>query len=145
MTSDTPQHGSGSPETPSPLDPGAQPAAAAPPVPPPVSPAPVPPPVSPAPVPPPVSPAPETALEETPGRSKTKRSTRRLVTEYALTAVVALVVAFFVQAYVVKPYRVPTPSMATTIQPGDRVLIDRFLFDSREIDRGDIKIGRAHV
>jgi len=49
-------------------------------------------------------------------------------------------VAFFVQAYVVKPYRVPTPSMATTIQPGDRVLIDRFLYDSRDIGRDDIVV-----
>jgi len=71
---------------------------------------------------------------------KSKRSTRRLLIEYALTALVALVVAFFVQAYVVKPYRVPTPSMATTIQPGDRVLIDRFLFDDREIERDDIVV-----
>lgn len=73
-------------------------------------------------------------------KRRSKPSTRRLLVEYALTALVALVVAFFVQAYIVKPYRVPTPSMATTIQPGDRVLIDRFLFDSREIKRDDIVV-----
>lgn len=91
-------------------------------------------------VPPSVSPSAQTVPQAAPSRRKSKRSTRRLLIEYALTALVALVVAFFVQAYVVKPYRVPTPSMATTIQPGDRVLIDRFLFDDRDIDRDDIVV-----
>jgi signal peptidase I len=77
---------------------------------------------------------------QAPRLRKAKRSPRRLLIEYAATAVVALVVAFLVQAYVVKPYRVPTPSMATTIQPGDRVLIDRLLFDSRSIGRSDIVV-----
>jgi signal peptidase I len=69
-----------------------------------------------------------------------KRSLRRLIVEYAATAVIALTIAFLVQAYVVKPYRVPTPSMATTIQPGDRVLIDRLLYDQRDVGRGDIVV-----
>jgi signal peptidase I len=77
---------------------------------------------------------------EATARAKRSRSGRRLVVEYALTAVVAIVVAFVVQAYIVKPYRVPTPSMATTIQPGDRVLIDRLLYDSRDVERGDIVV-----
>ncbi len=91
-------------------------------------------------VPPSVSPSSRAVPEAASTRRKSKRSTRRLLIEYGLTAVVALVVAFFVQAYVVKPYRVPTPSMATTIQPGDRVLIDRLLFDDREIERDDIVV-----
>jgi len=91
-------------------------------------------------VPPPVSPPSQAVPEAASTRRKSKRSTKRLLIEYGLTAVVALVVAFIVQAYVVKPYRVPTPSMATTIQPGDRVLIDRFLFDDREIERDDIVV-----
>lgn len=83
------------------------------------------------------------APEAEPARSapkKAKRSPRRLLVEYALTALVALVAAFLVQAYVVKPYRVPTPSMATTIESGDRVLVDRLLFDRRDIARDDIVV-----
>lgn len=91
-------------------------------------------------VPPSMSPSAQAAPEAVSTQRKPKRSTRRLLIEYALTALVALVVAFFVQAYVVKPYRVPTPSMATTIQPGDRVLIDRFLFDDRDVKRDDIVV-----
>jgi signal peptidase I len=90
-------------------------------------------------------PAPESPVQTEPApeataQARRKRSGRRLAVEYALTAIVAIVVAFIVQAYVVKPYRVPTPSMATTIQPGDRVLIDRLLYDRRDIERGDIVV-----
>ncbi len=84
---------------------------------------------------------PEPEAESTrPAAKKAKRSPRRLLIEYALTALVALVAAFLVQAYVVKPYRVPTPSMETTIESGDRVLVDRLLFDRRDIARDDIVV-----
>ena len=42
------------------------------------------------------------------------------------------------QAYIVKPYRVPTPSMANTVKAGERVLIDRTVYHYRSIRRGDI-------
>jgi len=133
VTPDTPQHGpeaaASGPQEPAiePAAPSAQTPAAEPAGPPPI-------------VAPPVSPSTPAAPGAASARRKSKRSTRRLLVEYALTALVALVVAFFVQAYVVKPYRVPTPSMATTIQPGDRVLIDRFLFDDRDLQRDDIVV-----
>jgi signal peptidase I len=72
--------------------------------------------------------------------ARPRRSTSRVFFDYALTAALAIAVALVVQAYVIKPYRVPTPSMANTIQPGDRVLIDRVLYGHRTIDRGDIVV-----
>ncbi len=60
-----------------------------------------------------------------------------------MTVVVAIVIALVVQAYVVKPYRVPTPSMANTVRAGDRVLIDRVLYGHRDIERGDIVVFRG--
>jgi signal peptidase I len=64
----------------------------------------------------------------------------RTFIEYALTVVVAIVIALVVQAYIIKPYRVPTPSMANTVRAGDRVLIDRVLYGHRDIQRGDIVV-----
>ncbi len=62
----------------------------------------------------------------------------RVALEYAVTAAVAVALAFLVQAYIVKPYRVPTPSMANTVKAGERVLIDRTVYHYRSIRRGDI-------
>ena len=62
----------------------------------------------------------------------------RVALDYAVTAAVAVALAFLVQAYVVKPYRVPTPSMANTVKAGERVLIDRTVYHYRSIRRGDI-------
>ena len=56
---------------------------------------------------------------------------------------VAIAIALVVQAYIVKPFRVPTPSMANTVHAGDRVLIDRVLYGHREIQRGDIVVFRG--
>jgi signal peptidase I len=69
---------------------------------------------------------------------KARHSRSRTLLEYAFTVAVAIVIALAVQAYVVKPYRVPTPSMANTVRAGDRVLIDRVLYGHRDIERGDI-------
>ena len=44
----------------------------------------------------------------------------------AFTIGLALVLALAVQAYAVKPYRIPSPSMEPTLHVGDRVLVNRF-------------------
>lgn len=46
--------------------------------------------------------------------------------ELVLTVALALVLALSVQAYAVKPYRIPSESMEPTLKPGDRVLVNRF-------------------
>lgn len=70
--------------------------------------------------------------------TKPRHSRTRTLLEYAVTVAVAIVIALAVQAYIVKPYRVPTPSMANTVRAGDRVLIDRILYGHRDVQRGDI-------
>jgi signal peptidase I len=74
---------------------------------------------------------------------KPHHSRSRTLLEYAVTVVVAIVIALAVQAYIIKPYRVPTPSMANTVRAGDRVLIDRILYSHRDIERGDIVVFRG--
>jgi signal peptidase I len=53
----------------------------------------------------------------------------RTVLETAVTLAIALAIAWLAQAFVIKPYRVPTPSMVPTLLPGDRVLADRLTLD----------------
>ena len=42
-----------------------------------------------------------------------------------MLAVVAIAVALLIQAFLVKPYRIPSESMENTLLIGDRVLVDR--------------------
>ena len=64
------------------------------------------------------------------------------VLEYAGIAVVAVLVALAVQAWLIKPYRIPSESMLDTLRPGDRVLVNRFVYHLREPERGDVVVFR---
>jgi signal peptidase I len=58
-----------------------------------------------------------------------------------LTLAIALGLAFAVQAYAVKPYKIPSGSMEPTLHIGDRVLVNRL---SRHLG-SDPKIGQITV
>ena len=64
------------------------------------------------------------------------------VLEYVAVVVVAVLVALAVQAWVVKPYRIPSGSMLDTLRPGDRVLVNRVVYHLREPQRGDVIVFR---
>lgn len=57
-------------------------------------------------------------------------------------AVVAVVIALLLQAYVVKPCRIPSESMANTLRHGDRVLVNRLAHHLSEPRRGDVVVFR---
>lgn len=63
---------------------------------------------------------------------------RRLVRDVLLPVMVAIVLAFIIQALIAKPYEIPTDSMVPTIQPNDRVIANRVIYRFRPIERGDI-------
>ena len=60
--------------------------------------------------------------------------------DYGLVAVVAIALALVVQAFVVKPYRIPSESMAATLVPRDRVLVNRVVYRLHAPGRGDIVV-----
>lgn len=53
------------------------------------------------------------------------RSLMRSVVELAATVAIAIALAILIQAFVVKPYRIPSPSMVPTLTIGQRVLVNR--------------------
>ncbi len=81
-------------------------------------------------------------MSEAPSGEDAKRrpSGRRLLVEYGSILVIALAIAFVLQAFVVKPYRIPTPSMVPTLDKGDRILVARFLYHFTSPSRGDIVV-----
>jgi signal peptidase I len=58
-------------------------------------------------------------------RAKRPKSTVNSVVELVLIILVAVGLAFGIQAWVVKPYRIPSGSMEPTLDVGQRVLVDR--------------------
>jgi signal peptidase I len=69
-----------------------------------------------------------------------QRLRKHPVVDLGITLAVAIGIAFIVQLWVVKPYRVPTASMESTVLIGDRVIAARFLYHLREPARGDIVV-----
>src|SRR5215831_18912512 len=60
-------------------------------------------------------------------RSTTKapKSAVKSVVELVLTVAIAVGLALLIQAFIVKPYRIPSPSMVPTLDVGQRVLTNR--------------------
>jgi signal peptidase I len=62
-------------------------------------------------------------------------------TEVLLTMLVAFALVFgFIRPFVVEAYRIPTESMVPTLEIGDRVLANKFVYRFAEPERGDIVV-----
>src|SRR4051812_15483702 len=64
----------------------------------------------------------------------------RAVVETVVTLAIALLIAYLGQAFIIKPYRVPSGSMLPTLEPGDRVLADRISLRFTDPHRGQIVV-----
>ncbi len=60
--------------------------------------------------------------------------------ELPLLVVVALILALLVKAFVIQAFRIPSGSMEDTLLVGDRVLVNKIVYDFRGINRGDIVV-----
>jgi signal peptidase I len=60
--------------------------------------------------------------------------------ELVLIVAVALGLALGIQAFLVKPYRIPSESMEPTLDVGQRVLVSRFNYKLSDPDRGDVVV-----
>lgn len=89
------------------------------------------------PVPPPEDLPPGAAKDPEPGRAKGGWS---FVSEMAVLIAVALSVALLIKTFVVQPFYIPSPSMTNTLQVGDKILVNKLVYDIRPIGRGDIVV-----
>ena len=87
---------------------------------------------------------PGTPREHRRRRPRRRRGLAGTIIEYAVIVAVAVAVALVVEAYAVKPYVIPTPSMADTVRVNDRVLIDRLTYRFRAVHRGDVVVFTGH-
>jgi signal peptidase I len=79
---------------------------------------------------------------------------KRVALDWIVTIVVAIGIVLAVKAWVVNPYRIPTPSMEPTLHcarpeayceggSSDRVLANRFIYHFRDPRRGEIVVFHA--
>jgi signal peptidase I len=73
-------------------------------------------------------------------RSKEQKSTRGSLIELVMIVAVALGLALGIQAFLVKPFRIPSESMVPTLEIGQRVLVDRVSFRFGDPGRGDVVV-----
>jgi signal peptidase I len=60
--------------------------------------------------------------------------------ELVVIVAVALGLALLIQAFLVKPFRIPSESMVPTLEVGQRVLVDRLTPRFGDYDRGDVVV-----
>jgi signal peptidase I len=65
---------------------------------------------------------------------------RGTILEVVITIGAALLLAFLVQQFLVKPFKIPSGSMENTLRCGDRVLVDRISYRFTDPKRGDIVV-----
>ncbi len=58
--------------------------------------------------------------------------------EYAEALIVAVLLALFIRTFVIQAFVIPSGSMLPTLQIGDYVLVNKFVYRFRAIHRGDI-------
>ena len=69
-----------------------------------------------------------------------KKSAGGSLLELVTIVAVALGLALGIQAFLVKPFRIPSESMVPTLSIGQRVLVDRVSKNFSDYDRGDILV-----
>jgi signal peptidase I len=74
----------------------------------------------------------------TDGTGRKRRRGRSLLTELPILVVVALAIALLIKTFVVQAFFIPTGSMQDTLQRGDKILINKLIYDFRSIEPGDI-------
>ena len=75
---------------------------------------------------------------------------RRALAEWIVVIVVALVAALLIKTFAIQAFYIPSPSMVPTLEPGDRVLVNKLSYDFHSVHIGDIVVfrrppGRHHA
>ena len=65
---------------------------------------------------------------------------RGALLELILIVAIAIGLALVIQAFVVKPYQIPSQSMEPTLDVGQRVLVNRVIYHFSDPDLGDIVV-----
>jgi len=73
-----------------------------------------------------------------PRRKRRRRSRRSALLELLVLGVIAVALTLIIKTYAIQAFFIPSGSMENTLEVGDRVLINKLVYDFRGIHRGDI-------
>ncbi len=74
------------------------------------------------------------------GRAKRRRSGGRFLRELVILIVIALVIAVVIKTFAIQAFFIPSGSMENTLEINDRVLVNKIVYHTRSIHRGDIVV-----
>jgi signal peptidase I len=74
---------------------------------------------------------------QAPGRKRRKRSFLR---ELPILVVVALLLAVLIKSFALQAFYIPSGSMENTLEINDRILVNKIVYHTRDIHRGDIVV-----
>jgi signal peptidase I len=63
---------------------------------------------------------------------------RSVVWEYVEAIIIAVILAFIIRKFVIQAYKIPSGSMLETLQIGDHILVNKFIYYLKDPQRGDI-------
>ncbi|MGA1795054.1 MAG: signal peptidase I [bacterium] len=69
-----------------------------------------------------------------------KRSRKSVAWEYIEAIIIAVILAFIIRKFVIQAYKIPSGSMLETLQIGDHILVNKFIYYFKDPKRGDILV-----
>lgn len=84
-------------------------------------------------------PADSTTPPEDP-RAEAEESFLRWLGELVVLVAVAFILAMGIKTFVVQPFVIPSTSMVPTLEVGDRVLVNKFIYRFEQPKRGDVVV-----
>ena len=76
--------------------------------------------------------------EAAPEKATAAPGTKSVFREYAEALIIAVLLALVIRTFVVQAFKIPSGSMLPTLQIGDHILVNKFIYDFAPIHRGDI-------
>jgi len=82
--------------------------------------------------------APKARDEEAVAETAPATARKSALREYAEALIIAVLLALVIRTFVVQAFKIPSGSMLPTLQIGDHILVNKFVYQFRPIQRGDI-------
>ena len=60
-----------------------------------------------------------------------KKTKKQILWEYTKAVVTALILALFIRAYFIQAFKIPSGSMIPTLQIGDHILVNKFIYGTK--------------
>jgi signal peptidase I len=73
-------------------------------------------------------------------KGKPPRSLARTIVEWVAVIGGGILIAFVIEAFLIQAFWIPSPSMVSTLEVGDRVLVNKLSYRLHDVNRGDVVV-----